>query len=49
MIERKMISRSPNVAPLLPVACIYTTARGKEPLLLMTAVRSVMPYMIAMA
>lgn len=43
MMERKMIKRRPKVAPLLPVAWEYTTARGKDPLLLTTAVRSLTP------
>ena len=49
IIERKMINRRPNVAPLLPVACEYTTASGKEPLLVTTASWSFMPYIIAIA
>lgn len=49
MMDKKIINSRPKVAPLLPVAWEYTTARGKEPLLLTTAVRSVIPYKIAMA
>jgi hypothetical protein len=48
MFSRTMKSR-PKVAPELPVACLYTSARGNEPLLLSTASRSLMPYMIVMA
>jgi hypothetical protein len=48
--ELKIIKRRPNVAPLLLlVACAYTSARGKEPLLSRTEVRFEMPYNIAMA
>lgn len=47
--EQKIIKRRPNVAPLLLVACAYTSARGKEPLLERTALRSETPYNIAMA
>ena len=43
MMERKMINKRPKVAPLLPVAWEYTTASGKDPLLSMTAVRSLTP------
>ena len=49
IIERKIINNSPKVAPLLPVAWEYTTARGKLPLELVTAERSLMPYKMAMA
>ena len=49
MREQKIIKRRPNVAPLLLVACAYTSARGKEPLLLRTASRFEMPYNMAMA
>jgi hypothetical protein len=48
MLSRTMKSR-PKVAPELPVACLYTSARGNEPLLLSTASRSLIPYMIVMA
>ena len=41
--ERKMMNKRPNVAPVLPVACAYTSASGKEPLLFKTASRSVIP------
>ncbi len=47
--EEKIMKRRPKVAPLLLVACAYTTARGKEPLLESTALRSEMPYNMAMA
>ena len=43
MMERNTINKRPKVAPLLPVAWEYTTARGKDPLLPTTAVRSLMP------
>jgi hypothetical protein len=50
MRERKIINRRPKVAPLLLlVACAYTSARGKEPLLFRTASRSEMPYKMAIA
>jgi hypothetical protein len=53
MLQTSMFSRTmnrrPNVAPSLPVACLYTSARGNEPLLLITASRSLMPYRIVMA
>jgi len=41
--ERKMMKRRPNVAPVEPVAWEYSSARGNEPLLLRTALRSVIP------
>ena len=46
---RNTMKRRPNVAPSLPVACLYTSASGKDPLLLMTASRSEMPYKIVIA
>jgi len=46
---RKTMNNRPNVAPSLPVAWRYTSASGKDPLLLMTASRSEMPYKIVMA
>jgi len=49
MREQKIIKRRPNVAPLLLVACAYSSASGNEPLLLTTASRSEIPYNIAMA
>jgi hypothetical protein len=47
--EQNIIKRRPNVAPWLLVACEYTAARGKEPLLLSTSSRFETPYIIAMA
>jgi hypothetical protein len=42
--ERKMMKSSPKVAPREPpVAWLYSSARGKEPLLFRTASRSLMP------
>ena len=46
---RRTMNRRPNVAPSLPVACLYTSASGKDPLLLITASRSVIEYKIVMA
>ncbi len=47
--ERKTMKRRPKVALVLPVACIYTSANGKEPLLVITALRSDIPYNRAVA
>lgn len=41
--DRNIIKRRPNVAPVLPVACAYASARGNDPLLFRTASRSLMP------
>jgi hypothetical protein len=38
-----MISKRPNVAPLLPVAWEYAAAKGNEPLLVWMAEKSEMP------
>jgi hypothetical protein len=40
--EKKTMARRQKVPPLVPVAWWYMAARGKEPLLLTTASRSVM-------
>lgn len=42
-IDRRMMNRRPKVAPALPVAWLYTSATGNEPLLFATASRSLIP------
>lgn len=41
--DRNIMNRRPKVAPVLPVACMYTSARGNDPLLFRTASRSLIP------
>lgn len=48
-IETNTMNSSPKVPPLLPVACAYTTAIGKDPLLFVTASRSEIAYITAIA
>jgi hypothetical protein len=47
MTDKNTINSRPNVPALFPVACAYTTARGKEPFEVRTASRSVMENMSA--